>query len=341
MPTKTNGLIPANGAVVAVRDVMGRVNWKSLGPLFGLIALVVIGLLVNPRFIATRNLMNIFTRSAFIGIIAIGTTFVLTAGGLDLSVGSMAAFASGITIIAINSTAGILGTGFTSIFVGMVAALLVGLLAGLFNGFVITRGRIEPFIVTLGTMGIFRALIIYLADGGTLTLESVLRQAYRPVYYASFLGIPLPIWIFAVAALLGALVLNKTRFGRYCFAIGSNEEVAAYSAVKVNRIKMLTYVLQGLCVGLATLIYVPRLGSASGTTGLMWELEAIAAAIIGGTLLKGGYGRIWGTIVGAIMLSMIGNILNLTDAISSYLNQAVQGVLIIVAVLLQRGSEQE
>ena len=132
-------------------------------------------------------------------------------------------------------------------------------------------------------------------------------------------------------------MLHRTRFGRYVFAIGSNEDVARYSAIRVRRIKTMTYVIQGFAVALAVIIYVPRLGSASGSTGVLWELEAIAAVIIGGTALKGGSGHVWGTIVGAILLSTIGNVLNLTDVISNYLNQAVQGVIIILAVLLQRG----
>jgi ribose transport system permease protein len=144
--------------------------------------------------------------------------------------------------------------------------------------------------------------------------------------------------VFALVAIVGWVLMNRTAFGRYCMAIGSNEAVARYSAIKVDRIKTITYILQGLCVSLATIIYVPRLGSASSATGVLWELEAIAAVIIGGTVLKGGFGRIGGTVIGALILTAIGNILNLTDVISNYLNGAVQGVIIIVAVYLQRGS---
>ena len=130
--------------------------------------------------------------------------------------------------------------------------------------------------------------------------------------------------------------MRRSRFGRYCAAIGSNDQVARYSSVSVDRVRMATYVILGLLVGLATIMYVPRLGSASASTGVLWELEAIAAVIIGGTVLKGGFGRVWGTVIGAIILSLIGNILNLTDAVSPYLNGAIQGVIIILAVILQR-----
>ena len=199
-----------------------------------------------------------------------------------------------------------------------------GAVGGLINGFVITKGRIESFIVTLGTMGIFRSLVTYLADGGTLSLNLSMRGLYRPVYYGT-LWDSHPAHRLFVVAVAGAVLLYKTRFGRYVLAIGSNYDVAHYSAINVNRIRTLTYILQGICVAIATIIYVPRLSSASSTTGLGWELEAIAAVIIGGTAMKGGSAKIWGTVAGAVIFSIIGNILNLSDAISQYLNGAVQG----------------
>ncbi len=320
-----------------VTGSMARQRARALGPLFALLFLIVLGTLINSTFLSSTNLANVLTRSAFIGIVAVGATFVIISGGIDLSVGAMAAFIAGCMIISMNTLVTTLGTGWATIGAGMAIAILIGLAAGVLNGALITKGKINAFIVTLGTMGIFRSLVTYLADGGTLSLNFAIRTAYRPVYYGSWLGIPIPILIFALVALLGGLILNYTRFGRYTLAIGSNEDVARYSGVKVDRIKVLVYAFQGLCVGLATLVYVPRLGSASSTTGLLWELEAIAAVIIGGTALKGGSGRIWGTVAGAVMLSMIGNILNLTSVISNYLNGAVQGLVIIAAALLQRG----
>ncbi len=321
----------------SLRRPMAAWNLKKLGPLIALIALIILGTIINPAFLDPNNLTNVLTRTAFIGIIAVGMTFVITAGGLDLSVGSMAAFISGVMIISLNALMDTIGVNWLLIVAGMGIALVVGVLAGLINGLITTKGRIDAFIVTLGTMSIYRSLVTYLADGGTLSLDFTVRGVYRPVYYDSFMGIPIPILVFAAVAGIGAVLLNRTKFGRQVFAIGSNEDVARYSAINVDRTKTLTYVLLGLCVAIATMVYVPRLGSASATTGLMWELEAIAAVIIGGTLLKGGYGRIWGTVVGAIILSLIGNILNLTGAISSYLNGAVQGIIIIVAVLMQGG----
>lgn len=313
-----------------------RLDLRLAAPLIALVALFILGALVNSAFLSTGNLTNVLTRSAFIAIIAVGATFVITAGGLDLSVGAMAAFVSGVMIIAMNWLMREFGAGWGTVVLGMLVGIVVGAAAGLVNGLVITRGRIEAFIVTLGTMGIYRSLVTYLADGGTLSLNTQLRSVYRPVYYEGMLGIPWPLWVLAVVGAVGAMLLYFTRFGRYCFAIGSNEDVARYSAINIDRIKTLTYVLQGVCVAIACLIYVPRLGSASATTGLLWELEAITAVIIGGTALKGGYGRIGGSIIGAVTLALIGNIMNLSNMVSEYLNGAVQGLIIVAAVLLQR-----
>jgi len=229
-----------------------------------------------------------------------------------------------------------LGSPMLAVTLGMVLAIVLGALFGLAHGLLITKGHIEPFIVTLGTLGIFRAYLTYFANGGAITLDNDLSDIYSPVYYASVLGVPIPVWVFLAVALVGGVILNRTAFGRYVQAIGSNEQVARYAAVDVDRIKTLTYVLLGVCVGIATLLYVPRLGSASPTTGLLWELEAIAAVIVGGTALKGGAGSITGTVVGAVLLSVISNILNLTSIISVYLNAAVQGFVIITVAFLQR-----
>lgn len=313
-----------------------RLALPSAGPILGLVALCIAGTLLNSSFADIDNIMNVLTRTAFIGIISIGMCFVIISGGIDLSVGSMAALIAGSMILIMNGLAPLLGTPWMVIAAGMVFALALGAALGLAHGVLITRGRIEPFIVTLGTLGIFRAWLTYLSNGGAITLDMTLSDAYSPVYYGSLLGVPIPVWVFAIIALAGAVVLNKTVFGRYVQAIGSNEQVARYAAIHVDRIKAMTYVLLGLCVGIATVLYVPRLGSASPTTGLLWELEAIAAVIVGGTALKGGFGTITGTVVGAILLSVIGNILNLTSIISVYLNAAVQGTVIIVVAFMQR-----
>jgi ribose transport system permease protein len=316
---------------------MNKLDLKAAGPFIALIVIFVIGVFVNEAFLSAGNLSNILARSSFIGIVAIGATFVITTGGIDLSVGSMAAFISGCMILLMNGLMETFDSLVLIIFLAVLASAAIGALAGLVNGLLTTKAKIEAFIVTLGTMGIYRSLVTYMADGGTLSLNFTLGDVYSEVYYGTLLGLPYPVWVFLAVAILGYVLLNMTVFGRHCFAVGSNESVARYSAINVDRVKTATYILQGLCVSIATIIYVPRLGSASGQTGILWELEAIAAVIIGGTMLKGGYGRIWGTVVGALILTLIGNILNLTDAVSNYLNGAVQGAIVIVAVYLQRG----
>jgi ribose transport system permease protein len=317
---------------------MNKIDFKTAGPFIALVAIFIIGIFVNEAFLSAGNLSNILARSSFIGIVAVGATFVITTGGIDLSVGSMAAFISGCMILLMNALMSSIESMSVIILLAILASAAIGALAGLINGLLTTKAKIEAFIVTLGTMGIYRSLVTYMADGGTLSLNFTIGDVYSEVYYGTLLGLPYPVWVFFAVAVVGYVLLNMTVFGRHCFAVGSNESVAHYSAINVDRVKTASYVLQGLCVSIATIIYVPRLGSASGQTGILWELEAIAAVIIGGTLLKGGYGRVWGTVVGALILTLIGNILNLTDAVSNYLNGAVQGMIVIIAVYLQRGA---
>ena len=269
-------------AAAAVTGASASAWWgklHGLGPVIGLVLLCIAGTLLNSNFATYDNVMNVLTRTAFIGIIAVGMCFVIISGGIDLSVGSMAALIAGSVILFMNAMAPVLGSPMAAVVVGMLLAVVLGAVFGLVHGLLITKGRIEPFIVTLGTLGIFRAYLTYFSNGGAITLENDLSDIYSPVYYANLLGV---------------------------------------------------------CVGISTLLYVPRLGSASPTTGLLWELEAIAAVIVGGTVLKGGAGSITGTVVGAILLSVISNILNLTSIISVYLNAAVQGFVIIAVAFMQR-----
>jgi ribose transport system permease protein len=320
----------------------GLQQLKGMGPVIALVLLCIAGSLLNPDFATVDNLMNVLTRTAFIGIIAVGMTFVIVSGGIDLSVGSMAALIAGVMIVAMNALATSAGghpapSAAAIIALGIALALALGAAFGLAHGLLVSRGRIEPFIVTLGTLGLFRAVLTWLSDGGALSLDFNLSEAYSPVYYQNLLGVPVPVWVFALVALGGALILNRTAYGQHVQAIGSNEQVARYAAIRVDRAKVLTYLLLGVCVAIATILYVPRLGSATPTTGILWELEAIAAVVVGGTSLRGGAGCVMGTVIGAILLSVIGNILNLTSIISVHLNPAVQGVVIIAVAYLQRG----
>jgi ribose transport system permease protein len=313
-----------------------RFTFGGVAPFLALALIGVLGAAVSPRFLSFDNLANVLARSTFIATIAVGQTFVITGGGLDLSVGAMAAFVSGLTILFLN--AGLIENAPLLIVAAMAFALIVGALCGLANGLMTTLGKLEPFIVTLGTMGIFRSLLTWLAQGGSITIKSSeVRAAYRQVYFGDLYGVPYPVFVIVAVAAIGAFILYATAYGRHVRAVGSNEDVARYSGINVARVRTITYVLQGLCVAIAVIVYVPRLSSTTSTTGLGWELMAITAVVVGGTRLKGGVGRVWGTIAGALILEVIGNVMLLSSLVSEYLIGAVQGAIIIIAMLAQRG----
>ena len=319
---------------VARRSLLD-LDLRAVAPFAALLLLIIIGAFVNPNFIGIDNLANVATRSAYIAIIAVGATFVISAGDLDLSVGAMVAFVASLMIMLLNS--GFIADKPTLLFVGVVFTLVAGGLSGLLNGLITTVGRIEPFIATLGTMGIYRGLTTWLSQGGAITLrDSEMQNLYRPAYFGKILGIPAPILAILVVTAIAAFILYRTRYGRHVVAVGSNAEVARYSGIAVNRVRVAAFVIQGICVAIAVLIYVPRLGSTSATTGILWELQAITAVVIGGTALKGGAGRVWGTICGAFILELVGNIMLLSNFISEYLIGAIQGSIIIIAMLVQR-----
>lgn len=321
------------------REIRRR-NWRDIdlravAPFAALVLLLILGAIVNPNFIGINNLANVATRSAFIAIIAIGATFVISSGDLDLSVGAMVAFVASLMILFMNS--GVIADPALMLTAAIAFTIAGGAACGLVNGLITTVGRIEPFIATLGTMGIYRGLTTWLSQGGAITLrDPVLQEMYRPAYFGSILGVPVPIAVILVVTSIAAFILYRTRYGRHVVAVGSNSDVARYSGIPVNRVRTIAFVIQGLCVAVAVLLYVPRLGSTSATTGILWELQAITAVVVGGTALKGGAGRVWGTICGAFILELVGNIMLLSNFISEYLIGAIQGAIIIIAMLVQR-----
>ena len=311
-----------------------HIPWAAMGPFIALGIVLLLGFMLNSNFATGTNLANVITRCAFIAIIAIGATFVISSGCLDLSVGSMMAFVTGIMILVMNRLEPSMGA--NAIFVGAIVGILVGAACGLLNGLIVTVGKIEPFIATLGTMGIFRALITWMSEGGSIPMSRALREPYRPVYFGDILGVPIPVVMTLAVALLAAFVLYRTKYGRRCIAVGSNSEVARFSGVSVMKVRTLAFVIQGLCVAIAAICYIPRLGAATPTTGQLWELQVITAVVIGGTLLRGGKARIWGTVAGALILEVIANLMVLSNMVSEYLVAAVQGVIIILAMLAHR-----
>jgi ribose transport system permease protein len=301
--------------------------------LVALIVLFVASSIASPYFLQVTNLLNILKQVSYSGIIALGMAFVIIAGGIDLSVGSMAAFIGAIAILIVNA----LGGGLWAIVAAWVAAIAMGAACGFFNGFLVTKGSIAPFIVTLGTMAIFRSLTLYIGNAGQFISKS---SSYGDMGMSSIVGVPTAIWIFFVLAFLLSVLLNRTRFGRYSCAIGANEKVAKYSAINVDFTRLMSYVITGVMVGVTGLLLSSRMNSVnSSNTGVNFEMDAIAAVVIGGTPMTGGRGTIWGVVIGAIILGMINNMLNMLS-VSAYLQGTVKGLVIIAAVFIQRGSDR-
>ena len=302
----------------------GRINWKSVrdsgGVWIALVVFLVAAAISNENFRSPQNLVNITRQVSYSGIIALGMTFVIAAGGIDLAVGSLFALAGVVSLFAMNAAG---GPESVQLVAGLGAALGVGVIGGALNGVLVGAARVQPFIVTLGTMSIFRSLALYFSNAGLVRTDNVL---YQKCGMAEFGGIPLPtILLFVLTACL-AVVLKLTRFGRHVCAVGSNERVAYYSAIRTGLVKFWTYVLVG---GLARLNSV----SSSGA-GLSYELDAIAAVIIGGTAMTGGKATIPGTLAGVLLLGIVSNVLDMWG-ISVNLQGTVKGLVIIIAVLIQ------
>jgi len=299
------------------KSLVGRIFLERYVLLWVILALAV-------PFLKIQNLLNILWQSSFVGIIAMGLTFVMVAGGIDLSVGSLTALVGGIMVLIINQI---------SIPVAIMTGIGFGILMGFLSGLLITKGRIAPFIATLGTMSIFRSVTLYLANGGEFRSQN---WSYTAIGMGEVGGVPIPVVLFLFYGVFAWILLQHTRFGRYVYAVGANERSARYAAVNVSRIRILTYMLSGLSVGISAVIVSSMLNSvSSSTTGLGFELDAIAAAVIGGTSLAGGRGTIWGTVLGTIVLSIISNMLVMLN-VSVYLQGTVKGLIIIAAVLAQR-----
>ncbi len=295
---------------------------RELGTLAGLVALSVLLALLTPHFLTVSNLLNVLEQTSINAVIAVGMTFVILTGGIDLSVGSIVAL-SGIAL----ATALESGAPFP---LAILAGLGVGALAGLVNGLLITRGRLPPFIATLGMMSVARGLALMATDGRPV---SGFDQGFRELATGRALFVPAPALVAAAVYLLAGFVLARTRFGRYVYAIGGNEEAARLSGVAVRFHKTMVYAIAGLASALAAVILTARLNSAQPIAGIMYELDAIAATVIGGTSLLGGSGSVAGTLVGALIMGVLRNGLNLLG-VSSFLQQVVIGLVIIGAVLL-------
>ncbi len=313
-----------------------RVTLAAAAPYLALLAMVVVAAATSEHFLQVRNLLNITRQVSYTGIIALGMTFVIIAGGIDLSVGSAVAFIGGVAILAMNYCFATLAPGsqWIAFFFALACGLGIGFVAGAISGLLITKCDIAPFITTLGFMGIFRSLALYTGDGGEFRVTSGLG-AFSRFGTGMVWGVPVPSIIFILLAVVFGIILNWTRFGRYVCAVGSNERVAAYAAVRVGRVRTLTYVICGLTVALSAFLLGGRMNSINSTNaGMLYELDSIAAVVIGGTAMTGGSGSMAGTVVGALMLGIINNMLNMWG-VSAYLQGTVKGLVIVLAVLVQ------
>jgi ribose transport system permease protein len=295
---------------------------RQFGTLVGLLGLCVLLTILTPHFLTISNLLNITEQTTINAVISVGMTFVILSGGIDLSVGSIVAVAGVCLATALQNH--------VPLAVALGVALGVGALCGLLNGLLITVGRLAPFIATLGMMSIARGIALLYTDGRPV---SGFDPSFRALSTSRPLMIPAPVILMLLVYVAGHFLLTRTTFGRYVYAIGGNEEATRLSGVRVGVHKTLIYVIAGLTSGMAAIILTARLNSAQPIAGFMYELDAIAATVIGGTSLLGGSGTLVGTLIGSLIMGVLRNGLNLLG-ISSFLQQVVIGSVIIAAVLL-------
>jgi len=299
---------------------------SKLGPLIGLILLIIVVSIMNPSFLTISNIFNVLRQVSISAIIAFGMTFVILTGGIDLSVGS--------TLALTGAVAASLLAGGTDPIVSMGVALILGLVLGAFNGVIITKGKVAPFIATLATMTIYRGLTLVYSNGKPISGlgDHASFQLFGKGY---LLGIPIPVITTIIAFAVLAFILHKTTFGRRVYAVGGNEEAAKLSGINADLVKIAVYAISGFMASLSALILTSRLNSAQPTAGESYELDAIAAVVLGGTSLNGGKGWIFGTLIGALIIGVLNNGMNLIG-VSSFWQQVVKGIVILLAVLLDR-----
>ena len=295
---------------------------RQLGTLSGLLGLCVVLWALTPHFLTVSNLLNVAEQAAIIAIVATGMTFVIITGGIDLSVGSVLAFAGVVMASVLHAE--------VALPAALAVALGTGLFCGLVNGLLITVGRLPPFIATLGMMSVARGTALMFTEGRPV---SGFSGPFRSLATGEVLGIPVSVVIMVGVYVVAHFVLTRTKLGRYTYAIGGNEEAALLSGVNVRLYKAAVYGISGMLSGLAAVLLTARLNSAQPIAGMMYELDAIAATVIGGTSLLGGEGTVLGTLIGALIMAVLRNGLNLLG-VSSFIQQVVIGSVIIAAVLI-------
>lgn len=306
----------------------GRSIFQQQGALIVLILLFIFASFRYDYFLTTYNIDSFLSYNTIFVLLALGQTFVIMTGGIDISVGSLAALSA---VVATQVSP-------HGLFPALGAVVLVGGLVGCFNGWAITQLRIPPFIATLAMLIGARGLALLVSGGATVSAAA--NNDFPTIYAGSFLGIPIPIYILIIIFLLSSLVLNYTRFGRHVLAIGGNKEAARLMGLPVERVVWMVYVINGILAGLAGLLLAAQTYAGNPNEGVGWELSAIAAVVVGGTLLTGGKGTVFGSLVGALLLGLIFNVLNFENghgliSLSSYWETVIRGVFLLVVVLLQ------
>lgn len=303
-------------------DWPGRL--ARLAPLGALLLLFLVMAALVPGFLTVANLTNVARQVSINAIIASGMTLIIITAGIDLSVGSLVALTGCVAMLALNST------GIDALGLGI--GIVIGGLAGAFNGSLVAYARLPAFVVTLGALTIFRGLALTITGG-----QPIIRfeGSYMWLGQGIVLGVPVPVWVMILVVLAVSFLLNRTAFGAHVYAVGANETAARLSGVRVERVKFTAYVIGGLLTGLAGMILMGRLSSAQPASGEMFELDAIAAVVLGGTSLSGGRGSVSGTLIGALIIGILNNSLNLLG-VSSFYQLVAKGVIILLAVFVDQ-----
>lgn len=302
---------------------------QILGLVAVLAVLVVAGATTTENFLQVSNFVLLLTQASIIGVISIGMTFVIISGGIDLSVGAIIALASVWATTGATQEFGLGGMLFT--------AITVATVCGILNGILIAYGNLVSLIVTIAGLAAFRGLATLISGGRPQIVET---PGFSAIATTDILGIPLLVYLFAGVVVLGWLLLNRTTFGRHVFAIGGNQEAARLAGIDVRRVRATVFVLSGLCCGIAAIMLTARTHTGASTHGTFYELDAIAAVILGGTLLSGGRGTLTGSILGVLVFTVVTNIFVLNN-LSTPIQQVAKGVIIVGAVLLQRRANRE
>jgi len=300
---------------------------SELTTVIALIILMAVITIINSNFLTANNLLNLLLQVTSNALIAFGMTFVILTGGIDLSVGSILALSSALT-------AGLLGSGMP-VTLAILISLILGCILGVMNGLLISYGKLAPFIVTLATMTIFRGATLVYTNGNPITKGLSDTFLFQFLGQGYIVGIPFPVIIMFIVFIVLYVLLHKTAFGKSVYAIGGNEKAAYISGVKLNKVKIIIYSISGIMASISGLIITSRLSSAQPTAGASYEMDAIAAVVLGGTSLSGGKGRILGTLIGALIIGVLNNGLNIIG-VSAFWQQVVKGVVILIAVLIDR-----